>query len=147
MDIRSLYQEVIVDHNRNPRNYGELQHPTCFADGYNPLCGDKIKLFLEINEDIITDVKFSGCGCAISTASASLMTDFLLNKTCDQANEMFDIFHDAIVNHNVDGDKKLGKLAVLTGVREFPARVKCATLAWHTLRIALQRELTTAITE
>lgn len=147
MDLRSLYQEVIVDHNRSPRNYGELDNASCCADGFNPLCGDKVKLALQIDNDVITDVKFTGKGCAISTASASLMTDFLIGKSREEAVAMFQSFQDAIVNKNAEAEASLGKLRVLAGVKEFPARVKCATLAWHTLRAALANETAMVTTE
>lgn len=147
-ELHRLYQEVILDHNRHPRNCHRLDTASCQADGFNPLCGDKLTLFLSIDDDnIIQQASFIGEGCAISTASASLMTDYLKGKTIDDAHTMFDLFHRALTTHETGVDKQLGKLAVLTGVREFPTRVKCATLAWHTLRSALANKTETACTE
>lgn len=139
MDLKNLYQEVILDHNRNPHNYGAIENADASAKGYNPLCGDKITLSLSVSEDKIQDAKFEGCGCAISTASASLMTDYLKGKSFSEAHDMFELFHNAITKNDVEAEKALGKLSVLTGVKEFPARVKCATLAWHTLEAALEQ--------
>ncbi len=141
-DLRDLYQEVILDHNRRPRNWGAIESPDRKADGYNPLCGDKLKLTLRMDGDRIADVKFEGSGCAISKASASLMTDLVKGKTMPEAEDLVDKLQ-AMVTAPMDApeeDASLGKLAVLSGVREFPARVKCATLAWHTLRAALEGE-------
>lgn len=139
-DLRDLYQEVILDHNRRPRNWGAIDAPDRKADGYNPLCGDKLRLTLRMDGDRIGDVKFEGSGCAISKASASMMTDLVKGKTMDEAEDLVDKLQ-AMVTAPMDvpaEDAALGKLAVLSGVREFPARVKCATLAWHTLRSALE---------
>lgn len=147
MDLRNLYQEVIVDHNRNPHNYGTIEDSDMSAKGYNPLCGDELMLYLMVDDNVIIDAKFEGCGCAISTASASLMTDYLKGKTKQQAEDMFSVFHQAIVNKDQVAAQKLGKLAVLTGVNEFPSRVKCATLAWHTLSAALEKSEQAATTE
>ena len=137
-DLRDLYQEVILDHNRRPPNWGSIDAPDRAADGYNPLCGDKLRLTLRMDGDRIDDVKFEGSGCAISKASASMMTDLVKGKTMDEAEDLVDKLQ-AMVTAPMDvpaEDAALGKLAVLSGVREFPARVKCATLAWHTLRSA-----------
>ena len=142
-ELRDLYQEVILDHNRRPRNWGAVDAPDRKADGYNPLCGDKLKLTLKMDGDRIADVKFEGSGCAISKASASMMTDLVKGKTVAEAEELVDKLQ-AMVTAPLDApeeDIALGKLAVLSGVREFPARVKCATLAWHTLRAALEGEV------
>ncbi len=139
MDLRSLYQEVIVDHNRQPRNFGRLPHPTHHAEGFNPLCGDAINLDLTIENDIISAIKFDGQGCAISTASASLMTEILKGKTLAEAEHLFQQFHDALVNEQCDDAEALGKLQVLLGVKDYPARIKCATLAWHALQAALHQ--------
>ena len=139
MDIRELYQEVILDHNRRPRNFRVPERTTCKAEGYNPLCGDKITVYLQIEGDLIQDVGFQGTGCAISKASASLMTDALKGKSLEQANALFTQFHDLVTApaaSSVSADA-LGKLAVLGGVREYPMRVKCASLAWHTMRAAM----------
>lgn len=139
-DLRQLYQEVILDHHRVPRNYGTLEPHTHLAEGYNPLCGDQIQLFLRINEDgTIEDVRFTGQGCVISRASASLMTEALKGKSIEEAHTIFDQFHRAVTSDPtlpVDADM-LGKLVVLLGVREFPTRIKCATLPWHTFEQAL----------
>lgn len=139
-DIRQLYQEVILDHNRSPRNYGKLEYYSHAAEGYNPLCGDQINLYLQVgHEGTIEEVRFEGKGCAISRASASLMTEAIKGKHMEEAHQLFQRFHDAITSDPsaaIDGEQ-LGKLVVLLGVREFPSRVKCATLAWHTLEQAL----------
>jgi len=140
-DLKDLYQEVIIDHNRSPRNFGKLENPTQMAEGYNPLCGDKLNLYLKTEGDLITDVSFDGSGCAISVASASLMTDTLKGKTIEQAEQLFENFHDLIIvekDPEPEQMQALGKLAALAGVKEYPARVKCATLCWHTLHSALQ---------
>lgn len=138
-DLTDLYQEVILDHNRRPRNFGTLANPTHRANGHNPLCGDKLTLALQIDGDLITNVMFDGSGCAISKASASLMTDAIKGHTVAEAETLFDAFHLMVttpISDPVD-ESKVGKLAVFSGVREFPARVKCASLAWHTLKAAL----------
>ncbi|NNM58586.1 MAG: SUF system NifU family Fe-S cluster assembly protein [Legionellales bacterium] len=137
LDLRSLYQEVIVDHNRQPRNFGRLPHPTHHAEGFNPLCGDAINLDLAIDNNTIDAISFDGHGCAISTASASLMTEILKGKTMQEAEKLFQLFHDALVNDHCDDIEALGKLQVLLGVKDYPARIKCATLAWHALHAAL----------
>jgi len=141
-ELRDLYQEVILDHNRRPRNWGAVEAPDRQADGYNPLCGDKLRLTLRMDADRIAEVKFECAGCAISKASASMMTDLVKGKTIAEAEDLVDKLQ-TMVTAPVDApeeDAALGKLAVLSGVREFPARVKCATLAWHTLRAALEGE-------
>lgn len=138
MDLRELYQEVIIDHNRNPRNQRVIENAACEARGFNPLCGDKLTVYLQLSKDVIRDISFVGCGCAISQASASLMTDALQGKTVNEAHELFERFHHMLTS---EGDIPLSvdKLTVLAGVRTFPARVKCATLAWHTLEAALKK--------
>ncbi|MEE9160340.1 MAG: SUF system NifU family Fe-S cluster assembly protein [Gammaproteobacteria bacterium] len=149
-DIKDLYQEVIIDHNRSPRNFGKLEDATQVAEGYNPLCGDKLNLYLKTEDDVITDVSFDGSGCAISVASASLMTDSLKGMTTEEAEQLFQNFHNLIMEEqNPDNDEmqKLGKLAALAGVKEYPARVKCATLCWHTLHSAMQGDTCAATTE
>ena len=135
--LRELYQEVIIDHNRNPRNFGELDGATHHADGFNPLCGDKLSLRLRIDQShLIQEIKFTGTGCAISTASASIMSELLMGKKVTDAHQLFEQFHDLVTtDKTIDID--LGKLAVLAGVKSFPSRVKCATLAWHTLEAAI----------
>jgi len=145
-DLQELYQQVIIDHNHNPRNFHEIEHPSHSAKGHNPLCGDKIDIYLTIKEDIITDVSFTGSGCAISKASSSLMTEALLGKTVKEAQQLFDSVHKMIINGKTDVDD-IGKLAVLSGVHKFPARVKCAILPWHTMKSALERSNQTTITE
>lgn len=137
-ELRDLYQEVILDHNRRPRNFGSLPAANCQAEGYNPLCGDKVTVFLDVDGGRIRDVAFQGSGCAISTASASLMTEALKGRTVDEVRELFRRFHDLVTTGAGEGSPELGKLAVFGGVREFPMRVKCATLAWHTLLAALE---------
>jgi nitrogen fixation protein NifU and related proteins len=148
-DLHDLYQEVILDHNKRPRNFGPLPDATQSAKGHNPLCGDRLTLSLRIAGDVIEKVSFEGSGCAISKASASLMTDAVKGKTIDEATTLFDQFHTMVttpIDQPVDEDA-LGKLAVLAGVREYPARVKCASLAWHTLKSALTNPQEVAKTE
>ncbi len=148
-DLNDLYQEVILDHNRRPRNFGPLPGATQSARGHNPLCGDKLTLSLKVEGDRIAGVSFEGSGCAISKASASLMTDAIKGHTLDEATALFDRFHQMVttpIDRPVD-EAAVGKLAVLAGVREFPARVKCASLAWHTLKAALTNAPEPAKTE
>lgn len=147
MDLRELYQEIIIDHNRNPRNHRAIEHATNQARGYNPLCGDKLTVYIQINHERVQDISFIGCGCAISQASASLMTDALQGKTVTEAHQLFERFHRMVTEDSTTPDLDLDKLSVLAGVRAFPARVKCATLAWHTLEAALKQDETTVITE
>jgi len=137
-ELRDLYQQVILDHNRNPRHHRRLEHASHAADGHNPLCGDRIHLDLLVEDGVIRDVGFEGSGCAISTAAASLMTSAVLGKTTAEAEGLFAAFHAMVVDPQAPaGAKELGKLAAFAGVRGFPARVKCANLPWHTLRAAL----------
>jgi nitrogen fixation NifU-like protein len=148
-DLNDLYQEVILDHNRRPRNYGPLADATHTAKGHNPLCGDKLTLALKIEGDQITGIAFEGSGCAISKSSASLMTDAVKGHTIDEATELFDRFHQMVttpIDQAVD-EAAVGKLAVFAGVREFPARVKCASLPWHTLKAALTKTADAVKTE
>jgi nitrogen fixation NifU-like protein len=138
-ELDELYKQVILDHNKNPKNFGILEQFSHHADGHNPLCGDQINLTLVIENGIITDIKFNGSGCAISKASASIMTTMVKGKTLEEAKLLFDDFHE-IVTKDIEQDideVSLGKLAVFCGVREFPARIKCASLAWHTLNKAM----------
>ena len=138
-ELRELYQSVILDHNKRPRNFHEPEGANRSAHGFNPLCGDKITVYLDLEGDVVKDVGFSGSGCAISTASASLMTQSIKGKSVGEVQQLFDRFHELVAGDSskaVDSEK-LGKLAVFAGVREFPVRVKCATLAWHTLKLAL----------
>jgi len=149
MDLRELYQEVILDHNKRPRNFRVPDPVNRKAEGYNPLCGDKITVFLYVEGDTIKDLGFQGTGCAISKASASMMTDALKGKTLAEANAFFEQFH-AMVTAPANADVKtdaLGKLAVLSGVREYPMRVKCASLAWHTMKAAMTAEHEVVSTE
>jgi nitrogen fixation protein NifU and related proteins len=139
-DLSDLYQEVILDHNKRPRNFRVLEAPSHTAEGYNPLCGDRLSLFLKVEGDVIADVGFQGSGCAISKASASLMTDALKGRPVSEARELFERFHRMVTTPPDQPVEDLGKLSVFSGVREFPVRVKCASLAWHTLKAALQRE-------
>ncbi|MEQ1620707.1 MAG: Fe-S cluster assembly sulfur transfer protein SufU [Methylococcales bacterium] len=147
-DLRDLYQEVIFDHNRNPRNFRVMDNADRQVEGFNPLCGDRLTLFLKMDGDVITDASFQGSGCAISTASVSLMTEIVKGKTEAEADELFRKFHEMTTGKEEHINlEALGKLAVLAGVREYPARVKCATLAWHTLEAALKNEASAVSTE
>ena len=147
MDLRELYQEIIIDHNRNPRNFREMNCPSVEAKGYNPLCGDKLTVYVMLDDEKIQDISFIGCGCAISKASASLMTDAVQGKTLTQAHALFEQFHRMLTSDDEVKAMSVDKLTVLAGVRAFPARVKCATLAWHTLEAALKKEKTVVSTE
>jgi nitrogen fixation protein NifU and related proteins len=138
-DLSDLYQEVILDHNRRPRNFRALANATHQAEGYNPLCGDRFEVFLTVAAGVITDVGFQGSGCAISKASASMMTDCLKGRPVADAGTLFDRFHRMVTTPPDVEVEDLGKLAAFAGVREFPTRVKCASLAWHTLKAALNR--------
>lgn len=139
-ELTDLYQEVILDHNRRPRNFRRIETPSHHAEGYNPLCGDRLNLYVQVNEGTITDIAFEGSGCAISKASASLMTDALKGRTVAEAGHLFERFHRVVTTPPDQPVEDLGKLSVLAGVREFPVRVKCASLAWHTMKAALDRE-------
>ena len=137
-DLRDLYQEVILDHNRRPRNFGRLDDADFRADGHNPLCGDQISVTVKLTGDVVSDVRFEGAGCAISKASASLMTEGVKGRTLDELGRLFEQFHRLVTDRTASGDDaELGKLAVFAGVRDYPARVKCAILAWRTLRAAV----------
>ncbi len=148
-DLRDLYQEVILDHNKRPRNFGQLAAPDRTSEGFNPLCGDKLTLQLELDGDVIRDVAFDGSGCAISKASASLMTESVKGKTIGEVRELFVKFQDMVTSdtETVADSEALGKLVVFAGVRAYPARVKCAVLAWHTLRAAVDTSGETVTTE
>src|SRR5436309_13525568 len=135
-ELSDLYQQVILDHCRQPRNFHELSNPTCSAQGHNPLCGDQLKLYLDLEGDTIKDISFVGSGCCISKASASLLTEALKGKTRGEVQKMFDQVHELVTTGEVKGD--VGKLAVFAGVHKFPARVKCAILAWHAVMAALK---------
>jgi len=147
MDLKELYRDVILDHNRNPRNFGRLDPADAHADGHNPLCGDRLTVSLRMNGDRIEDVRFDGKGCAISTASASMMTEAVKGKSRGAVAALFGKVHSVLTQPEAAVDPALGKLAALSGVREFPARVKCATLCWHTLNAALERGAATVSTE
>lgn len=139
-DLTDLYQEVILDHNRRPRNFRRIERPSHHADGFNPLCGDKVSLFVQVEGNRIEDLAFEGSGCAISKASASLMTDRLKGCTVEEARDLFQRFHRMVTTPPDAPVEDMGKLSALAGVREFPVRVKCASLAWHTLKAALDRQ-------
>jgi nitrogen fixation NifU-like protein len=156
-ELGELYQEVILDHNKRPRNFRALAAANRRAEGFNPLCGDRVTVYLDLQGDVLRDITFEGSGCAISKASASLMTENLKGKTRHEAEVIFRSFHDLVTGGEGHGRPAggegaadapgLGKLVVFSGVREFPVRVKCATLAWHTLRAALENRHETASTE
>jgi len=141
-ELRELYQQVILDHNKSPRNFKKLEDANHHAEGHNPLCGDHLDVYLQLENDVVKDISFIGNGCAISKSSASLMTAFIKGKTKDEAEELFGKFHDLVTGKlkNTNEIEALGKLAVFQGVQEFPARVKCASLAWHTLHNALNNK-------
>jgi nitrogen fixation protein NifU and related proteins len=148
-DLRDLYQDLILDHTKRPRNFGQMEHANCRADGHNPLCGDKLTVFLDVDNGVVKDVRFQGSGCAISTASASMMTESIKGKTRAEVETLFEKFHQMLTGpRGVEPeDEELGKLVVFSGVKEFPVRVKCATLAWHTLNAALKHQVEPASTE
>lgn len=137
-DLGGLYQDVILDHGRRPRNFREPPDANRRAEGYNPLCGDKLTLYLKVEGDRVVDAAFKGSGCAISTASASILTETVKGKTRREVEELFEKFHQLVTGKRVDSSEDLGKLEVFSGVSEYPVRVKCAALAWHTLRGALE---------
>jgi nitrogen fixation NifU-like protein len=139
MELKDLYRDVILDHNKRPRNFGQIEQPDARADGHNPLCGDRLTLSLKLNGNKVEDVRFEGKGCAISTASASLMTEAIKGKDRAAIDALFHKVHTLLTEQNADAPPELGKLAALSGVREFPARVKCASLCWHTLNAALEQ--------
>jgi len=147
MDLKNLYREVILDHNKHPRNTGTLPPPAHLAQGHNPLCGDQLIISCKITDERLDDVRFEGTGCAISTASASLMTEAVKGKTLAEIEELIHAVHHLLTHTDAPIPAQLGKLAALSGVAEYPARVKCASLAWHTLRQALRGESTTVKTE
>jgi nitrogen fixation NifU-like protein len=148
-ELRELYQQVILDHNKSPRNFRQMENATQYAEGFNPLCGDHIDIYLLIEDGIVKDVSFKGEGCAISKASASLMTSILKGKTKEEAEKLFEKFHDLVTGKLGDNPdiEELGKLAVFAGVQEFPVRVKCASLAWHTMMNALKGKQAKVTTE
>jgi nitrogen fixation protein NifU and related proteins len=147
-ELRELYQQVILDHNKSPRNFRKINNANKFAEGYNPLCGDKINIYLIVENDIVKDISFQGSGCAISKASASLMSSIIKGKTVKEAGALFNKFH-SLITGKLDDDfdpEELGKLAVFAGVREFPVRVKCASLAWHTMMSAIKEDENKVVT-
>ena len=147
-DLRALYQEIILEHNKNPRNFGKLREANRMLEGFNPLCGDHYTLYLKIVDDTIVEISFEGSGCAISKASASVMTTLLKGKTKSEAEKMFETFHLLVTGQLKDVSfETLGKLGAFAGVSEFPARVKCASLAWHTMHNALDAKTTVVSTE
>ena len=139
-ELTDLYQEVILDHNRRPHNFRVIESPSAKQEGYNPLCGDRLTLYLTLDGDVITDAAFQGQGCAISKASASLMTDSIKGKTVAQARDLFDHFHAMITSDTDTPTEDLGKLSVFSGVRDYPTRIKCASLAWHTMKAAVAHD-------
>lgn len=148
-ELRALYQEIILDHNKNPRNYRRLENANRMVEAFNPLCGDHYTLFLRVEDDVIKDISFQGSGCAISKASASVMTSIVKGKSRAESEELFETFH-KLVTGELGRDvslEELGKLAAFAGVSEFPARVKCASLAWHAMRSALEAKAETVSTE
>ena len=145
--LRDLYQEVILEHSKVPRNYREIAGADHKAEGFNPLCGDRFTVYLHLDGETIRDISFQGSGCAISKASASMMTQTLKGKTRDEAEKLFGKFHDLVTGQAHPPESEMGKLAVFSGVSEFPARVKCATLAWHTLQAALDGQQDAVSTE
>jgi nitrogen fixation protein NifU and related proteins len=146
-EMRELYQEMILDHHRHPRNYGKLPDPNHHAEGFNPLCGDRVTVYVAIEGDRIRDVSFEGSGCAICMASCSLMTEAIKGRTLVEAEALFGRFHDLLTDDaTVTDEEVLGKLAVFEGVREFPVRVKCATLPWHAFRAAVHQTVDQSVT-
>jgi len=146
-ELEELYQEVILDHNKSPRNFRVIENADRRAEGFNPLCGDHVTVYLRLRDGLIEDISFQGSGCAISKASASIMTAELKGKKESAAEELFDKVHKMLTGDGVDGGQSLGKLTVLSGVSKFPARVKCASLAWHTMNSALKGGSEVASTE
>jgi len=147
MDLKELYRDVILDHNRQPRNFGRIEGTDAQADGHNPLCGDRLTVFVRLNGEQVQDIRFEGKGCAISTASASLMTEAVKGKDRAAIQSLYDKVHELLTQQDAPTDASLGKLAALSGVREFQARVKCASLCWHTLNAALAHGAATVSTE
>jgi nitrogen fixation NifU-like protein len=147
MDLKELYRDVILDHNKRPRNFGKLEAADAYADGHNPLCGDRLTVFLKMDGNRVEDIRFEGKGCAISTASASMMTEAIKGKDKADIGELFGKIHSLLTQQDAVADPDLGKLAALSGVREYPARVKCASLCWHTLNAALDKGAATVSTE
>lgn len=147
MSLRELYQEMIIDHGKHPRNFGQLLTANHVHAGHNPLCGDKLTIYVFEQNGVVMDVKFEGTGCAISVASASLMTESVKGKSIIEINKLFELFHHLVTEGQTTSDEVLGKLAVFSGVAEFPIRVKCASLAWHTLKAAIENDVNPVTTE
>jgi nitrogen fixation NifU-like protein len=145
-DLRDLYQEVILDHNKRPRNYGELEGASQAA-GHNPMCGDRVSVYVRMDGDRVAEVRFTGNGCAISKASASLMTEAVAGRSTADVKQLFEAFHDVVTGKGNVDDEQLGKLAALAGVAEFPSRVKCAMLSWHALQAAIEGSAAAVSTE
>lgn len=138
-DLTELYQDLVLDHNSRPRNFRKLTVPNRSAEGYNPLCGDRVTVYVEVKDGIVKDVSFQGTGCAISRASASMMTESVKGKTIDEARQLFQKFHDQATGDDAHGAREdLGDLEAFAGIREYPSRVKCAVLGWHTLKAAIE---------
>jgi len=147
-ELQNLYQELVIDHSKRPRNFRGMEDATVHADGYNPLCGDRVSIFLKMDGDRVVDASFQGSGCAISTSSASLLTEALKGKTRAEAESIFAEVHKLVTEGSAGSDQaKLGKLVVFSGVSKYPARVKCASLAWHTMKAALQGQAVKTSTE
>ena len=147
-DLKQLYQDVIVDHNRSPRNFGKIENADRTLEGFNPLCGDRLTLYVKLDGDTLSDIRFDGSGCAISVASASLMTEALKGKTLAAAGQIFNDFHHLLTAEDAEPDlDRFGKLAALAGVRDYPSRVKCASLCWHTLHAVIDGNQTAVSTE
>ncbi len=148
-ELKELYQQVILDHNKNPRNFRKIENANHFAEGYNPLCGDRLNIYVELEDGRIKDISFQGSGCAISKASASLMSSIVKGLPVEEAEKLFEKFHAVITGKITDEEniEELGKLAVFAGVKEFPSRVKCASLAWHTMVAAFKQEDKSVSTE
>ena len=140
IDLRDLYQEVILDHGTHPRNFHEMPEANRKAEGYNPLCGDRVTIYLELKDDTIADISFGGTGCAICKSSCSMMTQAVAGKSIDETETLFQRFHSLVTGNCETNGASLGKLEVFSGIRQFPLRVKCATLPWHTLRAAFKGE-------
>ena len=139
-DLRELYQEVILDHGKNPRNFGVLEQCTCTAEGNNPMCGDQLTVYIDIKDDVVSDVSYRARGCAISIASASIMSSMIKGRTIEDVHLLFDKFHKLCTGQEVEEDDDIEKLRVLSGVSEFPTRVKCATMSWHAVDSAIKNK-------
>ena len=139
-ELSELYQQVILDHNKKPRNFHKLESANLFAEGYNPLCGDHLNVYLQLENDAVKDISFEGSGCAISKAAASMMTQAVKGKTKQEAERLFREFHRMVIGEELESSSELGNLRIFEGVRDFPVRVKCATLPWHTMHAALNKE-------